>query len=686
MKLAFVEAEGFRGFREKVRVDFATGFTVFTGRNGVGKSTIFDAIEFAITGTIGKYLVDKSGTDKLEDYIWWRGDGIASSNYVRVGFVGEKGESFTVDRDRNGHATSSESIEGALCASHGKPANALRHACQTSILRDELITSLSFDLTEGERFSLVYDAQGVIGRPEYGRRAQDIQANVKRAFEECERTYNEMRDQLNQSLTDVAVAKDGASKVGDVGAALSLIDSELGNATESVAEKLAAARRVLTERRLRLNDVSTLAEEERALVAAQSAINGSEFRSQKTKLIEQRKQLEAEARSCAEVLTGAQEKLALEEQQSELATSLAELLRHGGHLGLHDGHCPLCNATRTPNEFADGLRALEARLHSTGSDIQGARAAVEKTTLANETLATQLQTCIQAISELDLRETAIARREAALRESLHTLGVLTPPESGLGQTQQFVAQERSRLIDLERAILTLEASRSIDQIAELQAKTETLRKEADLLADRLARTKRAQVAARELHHAVQRARVEVSDERLASLRPVLTEFYQRLRPHSDWRTIRYSIRGDVTRLLSLRVGDDINPQFVFSSGQRRAAGLAFLFAVHVSRPWCRWQSLLLDDPVQHIDDFRALHLIEVLAAMGSTDRQIICGVEDPALADLMNRRLLGSSASAGLRYDLERVAGGSTRVSGIARVQPMLRGLMRQAAGESLAS
>jgi putative ribosome biogenesis GTPase RsgA len=39
MKLSFVEAEGFRGFREKVRIDFATGFTVLTGRSGVGKST-----------------------------------------------------------------------------------------------------------------------------------------------------------------------------------------------------------------------------------------------------------------------------------------------------------------------------------------------------------------------------------------------------------------------------------------------------------------------------------------------------------------------------------------------------------------------------------------------------------------------------------------------------------------------
>lgn len=52
-----------------------------------------------------------------------------------------------------------------------------------------------------------------------------------------------------------------------------------------------------------------------------------------------------------------------------------------------------------------------------------------------------------------------------------------------------------------------------------------------------------------------------------------------------------------------------------------------------------WRTLLLDDPVQHIDDFRALHLVELLAAVGRDHRQIVCAVEDSALADLLTRRL-----------------------------------------------
>ena len=122
------------------------------------------------------------------------------------------------------------------------------------------------------------------------------------------------------------------------------------------------------------------------------------------------------------------------------------------------------------------------------------------------------------------------------------------------------------------------------------------------------------------------------DERLATISPLLSELFLRLRPHIDWRNIEYRIRGDVRKFLSLSVGDELNPQFVFSSGQRRITGLAFLLSVHLARQWSALNSLVLDDPVQHIDDYRALNLVEVLSAIRMDKRQVICAVEDAALA------------------------------------------------------
>lgn len=62
----------------------------------------------------------------------------------------------------------------------------------------------------------------------------------------------------------------------------------------------------------------------------------------------------------------------------------------------------------------------------------------------------------------------------------------------------------------------------------------------------------------------------------------MSELYKRLRPHPIWGDIEYSVRGDVKRFLTLKVDGDVNPQFVFSSGQRRATGLAFLLSVNLS--------------------------------------------------------------------------------------------------------
>src|SRR5271165_1023739 len=126
----------------------------------------------------------------------------------------------------------------------------------------------------------------------------------------------------------------------------------------------------------------------------------------------------------------------------------------------------------------------------------------------------------------------------------------------------------------------------------------------------------------------------------------MSELYRRLRPHPIWGDIEYKIRGDVRRFLKLQVGDELNPQFVFSSGQRRATGLAFLLSVNLSIAWSRWNSILLDDPVQHIDDFRTVHLVEVLSHLCAGGKQIVCAVEDSALADLMCRRLPTSEQSA----------------------------------------
>ena len=124
--------------------------------------------------------------------------------------------------------------------------------------------------------------------------------------------------------------------------------------------------------------------------------------------------------------------------------------------------------------------------------------------------------------------------------------------------------------------------------------------------------------------------------------------------------------------MRLTVGDDeLNPRFMFSSGQRRALGLAFLLSIHLSTTWSRWNTLIMDDPMQHVDDYRALHLAEVLGSIRRSGKQILCAVEDRSLANLLARRLATSESENGSLVQLTYELGKGSIVAAVEDLPPL---------------
>ncbi|MGO7418753.1 AAA family ATPase, partial [Rhizobium ruizarguesonis] len=194
MRLSYVHIHGFRGYREPVRLEFADSFTIVDGRNGVGKSTIFDAVEFALTGTISKYLDAKADGESVNDYLWWVGpagqDQDLSKQFVEVGFSNGDAQ-FAIRRtpldpkDFDVHSNAEH-----LLQPDAAPREAIAQLCNSTIIRDEHIARLSLDLKEGERFTLLRDAIGAVDAEDWIKRAQAIHSatagRTKAAQEEVE--------------------------------------------------------------------------------------------------------------------------------------------------------------------------------------------------------------------------------------------------------------------------------------------------------------------------------------------------------------------------------------------------------------------------------------------------------------------------------------------------------------------
>lgn len=84
MKINSLKIEGFRGVKKEVDLWFPLGFIVISGRNGSGKSTICDAIEYALTGSIRTGGGHKEKGESIEDYLWWRGSGRSEKNMYHL--------------------------------------------------------------------------------------------------------------------------------------------------------------------------------------------------------------------------------------------------------------------------------------------------------------------------------------------------------------------------------------------------------------------------------------------------------------------------------------------------------------------------------------------------------------------------------------------------------------------------
>jgi DNA repair exonuclease SbcCD ATPase subunit len=365
-------------------------------------------------------------------------------------------------------------------------------------------------------------------------------------------------------------------------------------------------------------------------------------------------------------------------ESDEHAAHMAALLEHGAALGLQEGHCPLCDAVRTEGEFERALAGVRAQLAEIGDRLRASSRAVEEARSVASKADHDLILARQRREELEDRQKQLEAEKSAIQAIYVRHDFNASVELPL-EAERLLVQEQQRLVQLERALLILESSGAMDRIRILEARIATLRATVDQEVANLSAAEKALEAARQIDASAKTVANEILAEQFDTVMPLLQELYRRLRPHSEWKEIEVEFGGRVRASLNFSVEGGRNPQFLFSSGQRRATGLAFLLAIHLSRRWSRWQSLLLDDPVQHIDDYRALNLVEVLSAIRRTGRQIIVAVEDGALADVLCRRLRASIGDFGRRFDLRTSKTGTAEISAREDVHPLPREVLQLA-------
>ena len=686
MKLGLIEAAGFRGIKSSVSVPVTDGFLILNGRNGSGKSTLFDAIEFALTGQISRPALTPENREGIDNYIWWRGSGEPLERVVRLVFdLGDhrnlevtrrpEGAEFRVFNHSGEISVLDEAALRGIFARESAPeTQLLPRLCVTTIIRDEQITELSVDAPEASRFTLVRDTLGSTQTSDIEERLkrtkQVLDARVKRlesAYESARVEVNRLVAQTSEARSDFETEPDSEQAQLGLAVALGLArdsdNDELMRRARSRIGQLRSHTSTLSRSIPRLKEI-----ERRRTENETEAYQATDRRlNQQLVQAVEAERLAKDARSAAEREAGR-----FEEQQPHIR-SLGELLEHGKRVGLQDWRCPLCGSGMTEESFESHLRETAETVERESRGLSTALTSREEALTAEgaaESRRRQAEAALRKHRQLgdDLR----VELEEVDREIRKMEGFAAPRELSADAIESSLAEARSGLAAIEAPMVGLEVSAAYARLVEQERVLAQAREGLASVQKSLDAARRASSHREQADRTVRRVASELVDERLAQLEPLLMELYERLRPHVEWATVGYRVRGDVRRFMRLTVGDDeLNPRFMFSSGQRRALGLAFLLSIHLSTTWSRWNTLIMDDPMQHVDDYRALHLAEVLGSIRRSGKQILCAVEDRSLANLLARRLATSESENGSLVQLTYELGKGSIVVAVEDLPPL---------------
>ena len=694
MKLGLIEAAGFRGIKSSVSVPVTDGFLILSGRNGSGKSTLFDAIEFALTGQISRPALTPENRESINNYIWWRGSGEPLERFVRLVFdLGDdrnlevrrrpEGAEFRVVNHSGEVSVLDEAaLRGIFARESDSDTQLLPRLCGTTIIRDEQITELSVDAPEASRFTLVRDTLGSTQTSDIEERLkrtkQVLDARVKRlesAYESARVEVNRLVAQTSEARSDFETEPD--SEQAQLGLAVAL-----GLARDSDSDELMRrARSRIGKLRSHTSTLSRSIPRLKEIERRRTEIETEAYRATDRRLNQQLVQA-AEAERLAKDARSAAEREAgrFKEQQPHIR-SLGELLEHGKRVGLKDGRCPLCGSGITEESFESHLRETTETVERKSRGLFAALTSREEALTAEVAAESRRRLAEAALRQhRQLGDDLRVELKEVDRELRKLEGFAAPRELSADAIESCLAEARSGLAAIEAPMVGLEVSAAYARLMEQERVLAQARKGFTSVQKSLEAARRASSHLEQADRTVRRVAGELVDERLAQLEPLLMELYERLRPHVEWATVGYRVRGDVKRFMRLTVGDDeLNPRFMFSSGQRRALGLAFLLSVHLSTTWSRWNTLIMDDPMQHVDDYRALHLAEVLGSIRRSGRQILCAVEDRSLADLLARRLATSESENGSLVQFTYELGKGSIVASVETFPPLLSRLFTAA-------
>jgi DNA repair exonuclease SbcCD ATPase subunit len=660
VRFLWIEVEGFRGFRDKTRFDLDASVVILSGPNGTGKTSFCDAIQWLLLGDVSRFAALSTRRDTT--YV----DNIYRAGQPAIVSAGLKLNGREVQLTRTGLASPGhlewndgltsyhgEEAEIRLRSGFGVPARVdfSNYLLRSAILQQDLIKTVLEDKPAERYRNLV----SLLGLDEIQDFVQAAKERALRASEVGERARDNLRQaeaRLQNATGRIEELQGRAARRPDIQSAIATLSGRLENVrffdrellvsrvSSSFEEALSSIQSFDTLTRRLLDRLSVLERRREELT------NEAALLDEGVETIEEASENRRAARLELEV---AEQAFAWVADRTDAIGALASQA-----LPLLGDRCPVCGQGIVADQVRLKLQQIVAvsaqELNEARKTVEMARA---KSRAAELTL-DKITTHHQKMSEVD-RRSAILTSEfeswqedaAALYEKLAEGLGLDFPANDFNSTQalaQISDELRSTWSAFSQVSVDFAPSMLDLDLAGARSDVERLRQNVEINRDRARAASAFEEEAATLFRTATRAAAAVTSRRSSVLAPIVQDIFSRLDPHPMLKTLDFQFdvyyeRGTARPILKDASGEfEANPILVLSSSQANVAALSCFLALGWASGASSAGFVMLDDPLQSMDDVNALGFADICRHLRS-EKQLIISTHDRRLASLLTRKL-----------------------------------------------
>lgn len=669
MRLRTLDVSGFRAFGARRVLDLDADTIIVVGPNGQGKTSLFDALFWAIAGFIPRLGKDASVVSLFAD---------AGEARVALDLISPEQKDVRVIRSSDGPASilsvelNGEVYRGPEAASllfrllwpqaltAADPEEALVSALERGVyLQQDRVRDFIDAQSDQERFVAVSELIGV-GRInelqvalDRSRRAWSQVTNTRtREVDELRARIDDLEVQLARLGTDPEAAFDAARwerwwrETERVGILTQPPRPEAPDAAariDAAVKELLARREAESRRRQEAIFLQTALRE----LPQRPTDDIDELRAQVAAA--QRSYEEARAALAhAETRAAEVRRLQVEAAQGrEQLRALAQLaLRYLGD------RCPVCQQSYDREDTRRRLEAIAADTLGGAADFED----VPDVTSA-AALVQQIQQAVaaagRALNDAEARAREWVARRSDLDARAERFGLRTDAfDTWAEEIAAFIDEITEMISVLERQEregeqLALALARAGQRARRTEIEREVAALRQALRSDEIevAARERTTVLVAQIIEALRGASADVVEAELARIEPLLQRIYATADPHPAFRVVQLvsKMRHGRGRVIS-RLEDPVRelpsetPETVLSSGQMNVLAVSIFLALNLGMSSLPLRAAILDDPLQSLDELNLLGLIDVLRRARER-RQLLVSTHESRFAGLLERKL-----------------------------------------------